>query len=74
MFCADCGRLLVTFHPEGLMDIAGKTELRGSGEGYIDEDGVETPPDALVVTEAICLRRICKAKRWVRDNKKGRKR
>lgn len=68
MYCIDCGRLLVNFHGDGLMDVAGKTEVRGSAEGYIDDEGYEFPPDALVVTQAICMRRWCKARRWVREN------
>lgn len=74
MYCPDCRRLLVTFQPGGRMDVAGKTELRGSAEGSYDDDGHEMMPDALIVTHAICLRRVCKIKRWIRDNKEERKR
>ena len=73
MFCPNCQRLLVTFREDGLMNIAGKTDLHGSAEGQFDEDGNEMPPDALIVTHAICMRRRCIAKRWIQDHTKPRR-
>lgn len=67
MSCPDCLRVLVTFNGDGTANLAGKTVVHTMAQEYLDEYGRVCPPSEAVVMEAICLRRSCKRKRFIRN-------
>lgn len=72
LYCPDCRRLLISFNGDGTMNVAGMTTFRTVAEITIDEFGNEVFPEDCVVSEAICLKRSCRLKRWRRNlRKKG---
>lgn len=72
MFCADCGRQLVSFNPDGTFNLSGRAGIAGMGEGRL-VDGEWTEEPEILVYEAYCYRRPCRLKRWIRDHKPRRK-
>lgn len=72
LHCPDCHRLLIAFCEDGSILLAPQSSFRTVAEVKIDEDGIEYPDDC-VVSEAVCLKRICKLKRQIRAirEKKG---
>jgi len=72
LFCPECGRVLITFNGDGTLNVAGMTTFRTVAEVTTDEYGDEVFPKDCVVSEATCLKRICRVKRKLRNlRKKG---
>jgi hypothetical protein len=70
IFCTFCGRQLVSFNPDGTFNLAGKTTVRGSAGTGVDEYGEIEVPEEMVITDATCHRRPCRAKRWLYDKRR----
>jgi hypothetical protein len=68
LFCPDCKRELISFNPNGTFNLAGQAEIRGSAEQILNEHGEVEEPQEMVVTQARCLRRSCRARRWLRTH------
>lgn len=73
MHCPDCRRQLISFNEDGSFNLAGLTVVRGSAEQTIDEYGDVEEPREMIVTDAICVRRLCRSKRWLRSHKPRRR-
>lgn len=66
-YCPDCGRVLVSVHENGTFDLAGKSSC--STHLKVDFDRPELTEDGDLVayiTEATCLYRRCRLRRWLR--------
>ena len=67
MHCPECQRLLISFNGDGTMNVAGLTTFRTVAEVRVDEDGNDVFPEDCVVSEAVCLKRSCRFRRWRRN-------
>jgi hypothetical protein len=67
-YCPSCRRKLVSFNPDGTFDLAGLASIRGSAQQTLDEYGDVEEPQDMVITEAVCFRRTCRLKRWLRTH------
>lgn len=63
-FCPDCGRWLVRTH-DGDFTLAAKATALSSG--FVADSDWHTGEAEHVITDAICLRRVCRIKRAVRQ-------
>lgn len=68
LYCEFCKRELISFNPNGTFNLAGKAEIRGSAEQTLNEFGEVEEPQEMVVTQARCLRRSCRARRWLQTH------
>ena len=64
--CDTCGRWLVRIHEDGTYDHAGRSGIEVSGGYGADSEWTEDGSLVVYITDAICLRRACRLRRWLR--------
>lgn len=68
-YCPDCLRLLAKANPSGSFDLSAKASVIASYEA--DETGA--PLDEVLLVDAVCLRTVCRLRRWLRTaNRRNR--
>ena len=67
MHCPDCKRMLVAFKDDGTFIIAPLATVETMAEEYVNEYGEVCMPREVVVMEARCERRLCRARRKIRN-------